>query len=202
VSGFRSQARTREIKPMWHLSREKYTMSDESEFEWPIDNINLSVLIEGPAWGDANFYGEWLLAVAKAEYFWRQARADQVFKRQVHRLCDCVIHDFGISAMWLLMRLREDKTRFVLPVHRDEEGEAFAMMTGMGFFVKKQQSYQMTLPSGLTMEKVRAALLEFAETEDEYHELHVEHLVTAMPFAEATVLHNKLLAQDKGKQLH
>src|SRR5262249_42250447 len=147
-------------------------------------NINLSVLIEGPAWSDAKFYGEWLLAVAKAEFFWKQAREDQVFRKRIDGLCG-LIHDFGISAMWLLMRLRDDKTRFVLPVHRDELGEVFAMMVGMGFFIKKQQFYQMTLPSGLTAERVRAAVVEFAETEDEDYELYVEHLVTTMPFSEA-----------------
>jgi hypothetical protein len=28
--------------------------------------------VQGPAWGDAQFYGEWLLAAAKAETFWKE----------------------------------------------------------------------------------------------------------------------------------
>src|SRR5262249_38735419 len=83
------------------------------------------------------------------------------------------------------------------PVHRDELGEVFAMMVGMGFFIKKQQFYQMTLPSGLTAERVRAAVVEFAETEDEDYELYVEHLVTTMPFSEAVALQNRLRTIDE-----
>jgi len=172
-------------------------MSDKFEFEGLIDNINLSVLIEGPEWGDAEFYGEWLLAAAKAESFWKEALEDHEFEKQVDRICICVIHDFGISATWMLMQLREDKTRFVFPVERDEEGEAFTMMVRMGFFVQKHQSYQMTLPSNLTAEKVRAAVLEYAKTEDEEHVLHVEYLVTTMPFAEAAAFQNRLRAIDE-----
>ena len=32
------------------------------------------VLVQGPAWGDAQFYGEWLLAAAKAEAYWKPTR--------------------------------------------------------------------------------------------------------------------------------
>ncbi len=172
-------------------------MSDKFEFEGLIDNTNLSVLIKGPEWGDAKFYGEWLLAAAKAESLWKEALEDYEFEKQVDRICSVVIHDFGLTATNLLMQLREDKTRFVFPVDRDEFGEAFTMMVGMGFFVRKYRSYQMTLPSNLSAKKVRAAVLEFAKTEDEDYVLHVEHLVTTMPFAEAASLHNLLRAVDK-----
>jgi hypothetical protein len=30
------------------------------------------VLVQGPAWGDAHFYGQWLQAAAKAEAFWKE----------------------------------------------------------------------------------------------------------------------------------
>jgi hypothetical protein len=45
-----------------------------------------SVLIEGPNWGDAKFYGKWLLAAAQAETFWKEARKDPDFEKQV-RVC-------------------------------------------------------------------------------------------------------------------
>lgn len=34
------------------------------------------ILVRGPSWGDALFYGEWLLAAAKAETFWKDALKD------------------------------------------------------------------------------------------------------------------------------
>jgi hypothetical protein len=38
------------------------------------------VLIQGPAWGDARFYGEWLLGAGKAQAYWREAYTDLDFK--------------------------------------------------------------------------------------------------------------------------
>jgi len=107
------------------------------------------VLVEGPAWGDAEFYGEWLLAAAKAEAFWKEAFTDQDFKKQVERVCVCYLPDFGIAATIMIMELREHRTRFVLDVN-SEDGEDFTMMVAMGFFAQKHQYYHMTLPSRLT----------------------------------------------------
>lgn len=161
------------------------------------DNTDPCVLVEGPKWCDAKFYGEWLLAAAFAQSLWKQALKDDQFKKRVDRICICVIHNFGISATRLLMKLREDKTRFVFPVDRDEDGEAFAMMVEMGFFVRKDRSYLMTIPSSLTGKKVKAAVIKLVKTEDDEHVIHVEHLVTVMPFAEATGLHCRLRAVDE-----
>ena len=46
----------------------------------------------------------------------------------------------------------------------------------------------------LTSEKVKAAILKFAKTEDDEFMLHPEYLVTAMPLSEATTLQNRLRA--------
>jgi hypothetical protein len=55
------------------------------------------VLVQGPAWGDARFYGQWLQAAANAEAFWKEAYADRDFKLQVNYVCDAYIPDFGSS---------------------------------------------------------------------------------------------------------
>jgi hypothetical protein len=75
-----------------------------------------------------------------------------------------------------------------------EDGEDFTMMAEMGFFAQRNQVYQMTLPSLLTLEKVKAAILKFARTKDDEFVLHPEHLVTAMPLSEAITLLNRLQA--------
>ena len=45
-------------------------------------------LVQGPPRGDAQFYGEWPLAAAKAEGFWKEAYADEDFRRQVKHVCE------------------------------------------------------------------------------------------------------------------
>jgi hypothetical protein len=153
------------------------------------------VLVQGPKWGDAHFYGGWLLAASKAETFWKEAYADPDFKKQIDHVCVCYIPDFGIAATAMLMALSEHRTTFVLDVN-SEGGENFAMMAEMGFFVPTNPFYRMTIPS-LTSEKVRAAILKYAKTEDEELMLHPEYLVITMPFSEAAALQNRLRAMDE-----
>ena len=43
----------------------------------------IAVLVEGPEWGDAKFYGELLLAAAKAESLWKEGLGDQDFEKKV-----------------------------------------------------------------------------------------------------------------------
>jgi hypothetical protein len=159
-------------------------------------NSDLWVLIEGPAWGDAKFYGEWLLAAAKAQCFWKEALRDQAFEGQVELLCVCSMPDFGIAATVMVMLLREHWTRFVLDVD-SEDGQDFVMMVGMGFFVRKHQSYHMAIPSCLTAEKVRTAVLEYAKTQDDEYFLHPEYLVTTISFAEATARQDRWRTVDE-----
>jgi hypothetical protein len=151
------------------------------------------VLVQGPAWGDAQFYGQWLLAAGKAEAFWKEAYADQDFKQQIDRVCDAYNPDFGIAATVMIMQLREYRTTLLLELN-SEDGDDFAMMAEMGFFAHGNALYQMTLPSSLTLEKVKAAIFKFAKTEDDEFTLHPEYLVTAMPLSEATTLQNRLRA--------
>jgi hypothetical protein len=68
------------------------------------------VLIQGPAWGDARFYGEWLLGAGKAQAYWREAYTDLDFKKKIDRICLIYIPDFGIAASIMVMKLREYRT--------------------------------------------------------------------------------------------
>jgi hypothetical protein len=151
------------------------------------------VLVQGPAWGDAQFYGEWLLAAAKAEAYWKEAYADEDFKQQIDRVCVVYIPDFGIAATRMIMQLMAYRTTFLIELN-SEDGDDFAMMVEMGFFARSNPSYQMTLPGLLTSERVKAAIFKFAKTEDDEFALHPEYLVTAMPLSEATALQNRLRA--------
>jgi hypothetical protein len=63
------------------------------------------VLIQGPDWGDARFYGEWLLGAGKAQAYWREAYTDLDFKKKIDRICLVYIPDFGIAASIMVMKL-------------------------------------------------------------------------------------------------
>ena len=63
--------------------------------------------------------------------------------------------------------------------------EAFAYMTGAGFFTRTDKHYRMTHPDPLTSETIARALLQLAETKDEDDDLHPEWLLTTMTQEEA-----------------
>ena len=96
------------------------------------DKINPCVLIEGPSWGDAEFYGKWLLTAARAQTYLKEACKDSDFEKQVERVFVVYIPDFGIAASAMLMQLEEYRTTFVLDLH-SEDGDDFAVMVTMGF---------------------------------------------------------------------
>jgi hypothetical protein len=72
------------------------------------------ILVQGPAWGDAQFYGEWLLAAAKAEAYWKEAYAHEDFKQQIDRVCVAYIPDFGMATSRMIMQLKEYLTTFLI----------------------------------------------------------------------------------------
>src|SRR6202023_2099081 len=88
----------------------------------------LGVLVEGPKWGDAEFYGNWLLAAAKAETLWKKASDDPDFAKQVDRLSLATIPHFGIAATVFLMRLKDRLVSFVISFNEDEIVDEFVMM--------------------------------------------------------------------------
>ena len=120
-------------------------------------------LSKGPAWGDAQFYGEWLLAAAKAQVLWRTALEDQEFATQVERVRIVYEPDFGITATIMLMIPRAHWTSFVLDL-QSEDGEDFAMMFSMGFFVQCGRTCRMAIPPLLTLNTLKNAILTFART--------------------------------------
>jgi len=153
------------------------------------------VLVEGPKFGDAEFYGKWLRAVARAEALWKEALEDQDFGKEIWLVGAYCIPDFGIGASVMLMELQEYWRTFVLQLD-SLEGNEFAMMVQMGFFTPFAEHYRMTIPSELTDAKIKAAVLKFAQTQDE-HGLHPECLVNTMLFDEAREWQNRIWALDK-----
>jgi hypothetical protein len=154
---------------------------------------NPCILIESPKWGDAGLYGKWLLAATYTETLWKEARIDPEFEKQVQRVSVAYIPDFGIAASAMLRQLlKRYRTTLVLDLD-SEDAEDFAMMVTMGLFVFQNERYRISIPSDLSLAKVKEAILRYAETEDEECALHPEHVVNTMSLSD-TRAWQKLIA--------
>jgi hypothetical protein len=149
-----------------------------------MERTNSHILVQGPAWGEAGFYGRWLLAGANANRLWKRARSDLKFAKRVDRLEITRILDFGVGATAFVMQLREQRYSFVVELLSDD-GEEFAIMAEMGFFNWTGHHYHMVVPPRLSMQTVKDAVLRLAATEDAECSLHPEHLVKGMSLLEA-----------------
>ena len=55
----------------------------------PMERTDPYLLVQGPAWADVQFYGQWLLTAGEAEAFWKKG-----LRRQVARAaprCDALL---------------------------------------------------------------------------------------------------------------
>jgi hypothetical protein len=78
--------------------------------------------------------------------------------------------------------------------------DEFVMMTDLGFFFRSGEIYKMTIPSDLSLSKVKAATLRYVQTEDDDYELHPEHLVYLQPLSEARQWQARWLAISSFRQ--
>jgi hypothetical protein len=161
------------------------------------------VLVEGPRWGDAEFYSKWLLAAAKADVLWKKAITDDPsFKKQVEAVTAYCIPDFRIAATVMLSRFEENLASIMVGLTEDDwlEFNEVAMMAEMGFFVITGARYQMVLPRNLNSANVKRAVLKFARTEDEDGVLRPERLLTTMPYAQARAWQTRLRQMDENRR--
>ena len=102
----------------------------------------------------------------------------------------------------MLSRLELKLASFILKLDVESywEIEEFAMMIEMGFFVLTGQRYQMTIPTGLSIDTVRRAALKYALTEDEDYLLHPEYLIITMPFDQAEAWQERLRVMDSQRR--
>ena len=160
-----------------------------------------AVLVEGPAWGDAQFYGEWLLNAAKANELLKQARRDDPsFNKAVETLEVIYCLDFGISATVYLWKLaNEGKYTFVVDPC-DQDLIDFALMVDMGFFTLTECRYQITIPCGLDLQNVKRAHLKLVETEDDEWN-HPERHILLVAHEELKEARRQLHEMNQSKRL-
>ena len=162
---------------------------------------NTRILVEGPAWGDAEFYGNWLLMAAKANVLLQQVKCDDPdFRSSIDTLEVLYGLDFGLMGT-VFMSLFIDKEFQTFVIDPDSDGLIeFVLMAEMGFFTLTGDRYQMTLPTKLDLDQVKQAHLKLAGTEDEDW-IHPERLVVDMPHARATEFQRLLGDMDQDQRL-
>ena len=97
----------------------------------------------------------------------------------------------------MFLQRKNNLTSFTVPLRGEYTllVEDFVMMVEMGFFVLTGRRYQMTIPTGLSMKKIKMAALRLAQAEHQDF-LHPEYLVGTMPFAEAKAWQDRLRNKD------
>jgi hypothetical protein len=154
-------------------------------------------LVTGPSWGDAEFYGKWLLAASRAQKFSKEAQQDPAFLKKIDSLTVVYDLDFSMAASLIIMQPVEFRNSLIVRVDDVFRIDHFAMMAGMGFFRAVDHHHHMSLPKRLRSYDVRRAIMKYAETEDNESMLHPEYLVAAMPLTEAQAHQLRLRALDE-----
>jgi hypothetical protein len=159
------------------------------------------ILVEGPAWGDADFYGHWLLEAAKAQRLLDQAKKDNpVLREAIETLELAQFLDYGIMATILVSQFRNKQFQaFILDAASCDLAD-FALMVEMEFFVLTGDRYQMILPQNLDVDRVTQAHLKLAGTEDQDW-IHPEQLVVTIPNDRATKLQRLLEEMNQDQRL-
>ena len=159
-------------------------------------SIPTCVLVEGPAWGDADFCGRWLRAAAKADTLLSKARMrDPDFGMIISDLEFSRLFNYGIMSIVFLGAFT-DKHFYTFTINTDDEDLIeFAVMAEMGFFTLTGDRYQVTIPEKLNLKIVVTAHLKLATTDD------LEDLVVAMPSSKAAWLQRSLSAIDQAQRV-
>jgi hypothetical protein len=164
-------------------------------------NTRAVILVEGPAWGDADFYGRWLQLAAIVNDLLQKAKQDDAeFREAIDTLELLQCLDYGIMATVFLSLFDKRFHTFVIDIERSTDFSDFALMAEMGFFTLTGERYQMTLPTNLCMDEVKQAHLKLAATDDEEW-IHPERMIVSMPWSQAKRYQRLLSKMDQAQRL-
>jgi hypothetical protein len=174
---------------------------------------DIHVLIEMAGRPDCRFLGTWLMKAAEAQTLWSQALCDPEFEAATSVLWGLSAQpDFECAALETVTALRQQDPpfngyaiHFVLAVDLDDWesgvfGVEFAMMVQLGFFTFADQSYQLTTPESVTIEKVRQAALKVASTATDggpVQYVEPERLLHTLPQKEAEAWRSWLIQKHR-----
>jgi hypothetical protein len=181
----------------WDYERD-FDCDEETE---NYDCCESCILVEGPAWGDAEFYGKWLLSAAKANELLQQAkRHDSKFANAIEIIELLQELDFGIMATIFLSRFADKEFQTFIIDFESGDLLDFVLMVEMGFFVQTGNRYQMTVPEKLDIDIVKQAHLKLAETDDE-NWIHPERFAVDLPFSQAKIYQRLLREMGEDERL-
>jgi hypothetical protein len=80
----------------------------------PIQDTEPFILVEGPKWADAEFYGRWLLMASKAQALWKNALKFPDFEKRMDLMTVLYLPDFELSASLFLFQLENNLVSFTI----------------------------------------------------------------------------------------
>lgn len=158
-------------------------------------------VIEGPAWGDAEFLAKWLASAADAEMRWKQAKRQREFSKQIVSLTASYIPNFGIAATLFISKLLNNGASSLVFDLGWQGTNELVMMIRLGFFKPTCGRYQMIVPEHLDIELIKGAALELVRTEDEEYMLHPEDILVHMSKDEARACRKRLRYMDQRQRI-
>ena len=144
------------------------------------------VFIEMTNESDCRFIRSWFIKAAEAQRLWLQAFRNSSFREWALPLCVYVVPDLECAALFFFGELEQ---RQVIAV--DVDGDLtveLAMMVHLGFFMRAGQSYRLTVPDVISLEKVQEAALFVMSTAKDLGfgpVVEPERLLHAVPEAQA-----------------
>jgi hypothetical protein len=147
-----------------------------------------------------DFFGPWLLKVAKAQRFWFQTLMDDSFAATFPDTTMFANPRLEPAALAAVSALRPDHDRtfhgynpnYMLAVDLDCESGGFAtefaILVQLGFFIVVDDRYQMRVPKTVTLESVQLALLKIASTQKQGEKAQPQRMLHTMPKAEAEAM--------------
>jgi hypothetical protein len=164
------------------------------------ESLSPCILIEGPRFGDVEYYARWFSQVAEANRYLQTARKDAFFRHTMNSLEVLHLFDLGLTATLLLSQFANKAFRaFVLDANSEDVNE-FCVMARIGFFRLTEGRYQMSIPKRLGLSEVKQALSDLAATEDDDW-IHPEKLLAIMTYATARDWQRRLNEMDEDLRL-
>ena len=148
------------------------------------------ILIEGPGWRDASFLGQWLLAAAKADELLRETPAEE-FSINIGE------NSFGPAALNLVRGLSSNGSTTCFCLEEIFDVELFALMEGMGFYIRIEDRYCLALPENLTRERVKEVVRSFFELN---YQPALSHIAT-IPLTRVEAWDAKLTKMDEEERI-
>jgi hypothetical protein len=148
-------------------SRHRPLASSELQYvEIGMDDF-VHVLIEMTSEPDCRLIGSWFMKAAEAQTFWLQSLRNPSFRESVLPLCAYAEPHLECAARIIFGELERQHHVIAVDVDYAESGMLMVeivMMVHLGFFARAGQTYRLTVPESVTLERVEQSALRVMST--------------------------------------